>query len=1136
MSTEPDLALDSTPTTNTATSSASSTDAIRAEFQQMLDHMGHILPAQAPLNDFVHHNTLHGLQHLDFNQAVKQSKQITGAYGYQSAAIFRQYYQQGRINDADLDTILNADKTLQADKVFIKAEQGTLYQRDIYKVALLHPIKSITSSQLAWQVEENHALSRFQENVSKASQKQLRNASKKRGQLEEDNAIERLWESCLDSLGLKHDSMHSEAIQDLSPEHAESMFIRLFNQDGKTATGQQPVSDQSHYLVYQQARKHLDDLLGKIGDQLTLGSFINKLTGENAADHVSPLIIRYVSSWLDQGVAAWQPQQRELGFYGAWKASAKTDLLGLFDDLPDWNEHIDSLPDDAAETIIAELTRSDIPREKWTQYLERLALELPGWSGMFLWRHQHPNYKGIDTPVDMLDYLAVRLILEHLFVQRICRNTWLTNASVFELRAYFHHHHSELLVRYQVFNEVLPEYLITRIQQLIPRSIGLNEHRREWRQLAQMILTWQQSPEGDRGIGYSVYRSAWRLFLLCQHLGLYSSEVQKLDDAALRTVFKCLDTLEDEEKFGFLWLQAYEIHYRDTFFNAILQNENRGSWKTRDEKALPDAQLVFCMDDREEGIRRHLEELNPQIETLGAAAFFNVIMNWKGLDDQEVTALCPVVATPVHQVTEVPQDDQTQRQKQHQKRRNKRLWWHNMLHQETRRNPVSSLALMALTAPLTLAVLLAKVFTPLGFAQKANALRAQNDLTINTITEFTATETLENASPEHNQHGFNDEEQAERVEAFLRATGLIRGYAALVVLVGHGSSNSNNPHKAAYDCGACSGRHSGANARVFAAMANRPVIREKLAAKGIIIPTKTWFLGAIHNTADESMTWFDSDQIPAALNTEFDTLQKTVYQASLYSAAERCRKFASAPKNPSLEAAQQHVEARTFTIGQSRPELGHTTNAAAVIGRRSVSRGLFLDRRVFLISYDCTTDLEGDLLEKILLSAGPVGAGINLEYYFSTVNNERYGCGTKTVHNIAGRFGVMEGTSSDLRTGLPWQMVDIHEAMRLQILVEAKIEVLTKIYQRQPPLQELIGKGWILVSAKDPDTNEISTFQPDQGFVPWQGEQSKLATVKRSAEWYHNHYHHLSPALVSKGVQDTSNKTLKNTSQEANHA
>ena len=62
----------------------------------------------------------------------------------------------------------------------------------------------------------------------------------------------------------------------------------------------------------------------------------------------------------------------------------------------------------------------------------------------------------------------------------------------------------------------------------------------------------------------------------------------------------------------------------------------------------------------------------------------------------------------------------------------------------------------------------------------------------------------------------------------------------------------------------------------------------------------------------------------------------------------------------------------------------------------------------------------------------------------------------------------MDGTGSDLRTGLPKQMIEIHEAMRLQVIVEASIEVLTRIYQRQPPLQELIGNGWLLLSAKDP--------------------------------------------------------------------
>ena len=133
-----------------------------------------------------------------------------------------------------------------------------------------------------------------------------------------------------------------------------------------------------------------------------------------------------------------------------------------------------------------------------------------------------------------------------------------------------------------------------------------------------------------------------------------------------------------------------------------------------------------------------------------------------------------------------------------------------------------------------------------------------------------------------------------------------------------------------------------------------------------------------------------------------------------------------------------------------------------------MSRGLFLDRRVFLISYDPSSDPDGAIVEGILLAAGPVGAGIALEYYFSSVDNERFGCGSKITHNITGLFGVMEGADSDLRTGLPWQMVEIHEPMRLLVVVEQSAAVLTAILQRQPPLQELITNAWIVVAAKDP--------------------------------------------------------------------
>lgn len=278
-------------------------------------------------------------------------------------------------------------------------------------------------------------------------------------------------------------------------------------------------------------------------------------------------------------------------------------------------------------------------------------------------------------------------------------------------------------------------------------------------------------------------------------------------------------------------------------------------------------------------------------------------------------------------------------------------------------------------------------------------------------------------------------------------------------------------------------------------MANRPEIRKLLIERGINVPDDTWFIGAEHDTCSDVITWFDVEDIPGELRSYFESFKTDIIKARDASAHERCRRFYSAnnPKTPA--AGIHHVHLRSNDLSQVRPEYGHATNASAIVGRRSISQGIFLDRRAFLISYDPTQDPEGKFLENVLLAVGPVGAGINLEYYFSTIDNERFGCSTKIPHNITGLFGVMEGTSSDLRTGLPKQMVEIHEPVRLQILVEAKTEVLGKIYERQPSIQELVGGGWVLLSAIDPETGEISIFERGIGFVPWQSEKEKFLNM-----------------------------------------
>ena len=153
---------------------------------------------------------------------------------------------------------------------------------------------------------------------------------------------------------------------------------------------------------------------------------------------------------------------------------------------------------------------------------------------------------------------------------------------------------------------------------------------------------------------------------------------------------------------------------------------------------------------------------------------------------------------------------------------------------------------------------------------------------------------------------------------------------------------------------------------------------------------------------------------------------------------------------------------------------------------------------------------------------GPVGAGINLEYYFSTVDNIKYGCDTKVPHNVMGLIGVMEGAMSDLRTGLPKQMVEVHEPMRLQLMVEAKLATLGEIYGRQKAIQELLGNAWVHLIAIDPDTGEFNLFHPRGEFIPWNKPITPLPVVRSSFEWYKSKTDYLTPAMIVQNGGQTS--------------
>lgn len=1059
------------------TATAISADNLPVHLLEVLAHLDHILPGQAPLLDFVHHNTLHGYQHLPFTEALAASEALTGISAYLPDSQNRQFYQQGRINDDDINAALAHAKHLDDAPVCTLGET-TITRHALYRIALRYDLAAISLSQLHWQIAELSALTTVQADVPAAVAQQLIADSTPA------LAVKALWDSLLAKLELPASALNPAANTDAAPlRHS-------------------PAAINKHAL------NALNALLAQLGDSITLRGLVLALTGIDILDAVRPQLIRFAASAMDEGVAAWTlPERSGLGFFAAWRATVAYDANPFLHELPDWQATVCDLPEDALSTLILQLTELEIPPPQWAGYLQRLALELPGWSGLINWRQHHPQYQTAnDAKPTLADYLAIRLTLDRLWLNQICHDTWKCAAKISTLHSYFAKHGAEFLVRQHLYQGLLPEHLSQQAETLDLQADPERQNRADWQHIAEQIDFDTPTPRAA-----ALPTDVWPLFRLCQHLGLNAAALELLSRADLLAMRDVLANFTAPQR-GSLWLYAFERNYRERFFHALRANHGRGRWQQRGQR--PEAQLVFCMDDREEGFRRHLEEYNPAIETLGAAGFFGIAMNYRGLDDHKVTPLCPVVVTPAHEVQEIARAGGAATVSRHQRGKRINNSVAAILYHSLRRRLLLATPLLDAIAPVALLGLLAKALFPKPqqrlLAGAANTLAPK----VNTQLHFSNTDTLTPATTTQPKLGFTDTEQADRIAGFLRNTGLTYSFAELVVLMGHGSISQNNPHLAAYDCGACSGRHGGPNARVFAAMANRPVIRTLLAARGIVIPEDTWFIGAEHNTCNEAISWYDVDDLPAARRPAFNKLQQALRHAQQWSAHERCRRLASAPRRPTPAQALAHIEERATDYSQARPELGHATNAAAIVGRRSLSQGAFFDRRVFLISYDPSQDADGKILEGILLAVGPVGAGINLEYYFSTVNNDRFGCGSKVPHNLTGFFGVMEGAGSDLRTGLPQQMVEIHEAMRLQLLVEAQTAVLERIYTEQPSLRELIAGAWLHLSVKDPDSGEIFVFEPDLGFVLWQAEAVELAVCADSPECYRDQTLPVAPVLV----------------------
>lgn len=520
-----------------------------------------------------------------------------------------------------------------------------------------------------------------------------------------------------------------------------------------------------------------------------------------------------------------------------------------------------------------------------------------------------------------------------------------------------------------------------------------------------------------------------------------------------------------------LWQEAYEW----TYFDQVLSGIQVKKEQKQNTVAPPDFQGLFCIDDRECSFRRYIEQLNPAAATYGTPGFFNVEFYFQPEHGKFHTKVCPAPLNPAYLIKE----EET------------RSGFERDGHFTKHTHGFFGAWIISQTFGFWSAL---KLFTNIFMPSKSPAM-VSSASHMDKYGKLSIEYNPDNQCDTSHQIGFKVSEMADRVEGLLKSIGLVNHFSDLIYVVGHGASSINNTHYAGYDCGACSGRPGSVNARVFSYMANHTEVRKILATRGIIIPEHTLFMGALHDTTRDEIDFYP-EQVLSPHQQALHHKHKQVFEKALdLNAKERSRRFELVDSAVSAEKVHEKVKLRSVSLFEPRPELNHATNALCIVGRREICSHLFLDRRSFLNSYDYRLDAEGRYLLSILKAAAPVCGGINLEYYFSRVDNHKLGAGTKLPHNVVGLIGVANGMDGDLRPGLPSQMIEVHDPLRLMIIVEQFPDRVLDVIQRHEPTYEWFRNEWVYLSAVHPETKEISVFK-NETFVPYHCLQETVPVIE----------------------------------------
>ncbi len=1008
------------------------------------------IPRFWPMRTFIHHNPLYGLEDRPFAEAVVQGAHLFHARGYLSRAQYQAYRAQGKVADGELRGRITA---------FLAARTERLPSLDLE----------------AW-----------------------------------------LWElltsCCHERLIQSGDWISGAAVR--AELHGGALAVPAEDLDGRLGMilGERFPKDLPVY-------RHVDLLFGT-----ELGATLDDLLSKSCLD------------FFDEGQSAWQAPGREAGFFAAWKEVARRNVRFLLRGL-----HLRQLlaEEDTPEGTIAHVLRLlEVPEAVWQDYITHELTRMHGWAGFIRYRSSAKHYYWARRyPADLVDFLAVRMTLGLALIQESHRHHR-TPLSGGELATLLQEQPRTAYLRYELYGGTIlpawaqraedalvrgrPHAIAELAAAYVPNKICAENagQAKRLRLLAQAVgpqaeaglmdlsaeemdglLAILRDWEHGEGQAWLQAMEAHYIDELVTKVRIPASEERPSKRPFAQALF-CIDVRSEPmrrrlEEFG-----DYQTYGIAGFFGVPLGYLEYG--KGSETHLCPAIQtpknlvleIPASLELAEEplyGALQHvLHELKGSVlspfvavEAIGLLFSLGLVgktvaplsyHRWhdrlhgdKGVTRLLLDKLSPeqadsviravqramIVRALARELPDMVRDQATDDEV-------RELREIALGHQHGR----SALAQRRHMSPEAEAEFIGK----LRDIYLVN--RAQTSLQMERLGRL----------------GFSVEEQVRYVLQALLSIGLDRNFSRFVLLVGHESRTENNPYESALDCGACGGGKGLPNARALANMANKPEVRRKLRERGIVIPEDTWFLPAIHNTTTDAIELHDLDLLPARHLLYLERLRNGLSAATRHCAAQRMPQLGAPARiadDPVAGAVMARRQAHDWS--QVRPEWGLSRNVYAIVGRRVLTEGVDLQGRAFLQSYDYRLDPKGRLLENILTGPLVVGEWINLEHYFSVVDTESYGSGSKVYHNVAGRFAVMTGNQSDLRTGLPTQTVlkdgqPYHEPVRLIALVEAPLAFAQRTVGRIGKVKALIGGGWVRLIVLDPEDDYRAHVFEDGSF------------------------------------------------------